>query len=294
MCTLVITLFPQAVAGKRASFRRWRIPLFCCKPLKASASSYSFTSCNCLWAGEGLKGSGTTNVEEIFSAWSTAYRYNRDTVSIAYESNSPLSSIAAYTQGQIDFACVDGVLPSSFLDTNPNLVLLPLVATALVPVYHLGASSNNLVLDGDTLARMWLGQISHWDDPAIVTLNHNLSLPHLEITLAYRKGTALGSQREVWNKAMSAFNSDFQAAINAVNGDLSLLIPTNRSFTSNSLGDRANFVNVCCYLFRDNCRNDFNNNITEHRRQRDLYDPARGSQKWNDSDDNEEPGWLTG
>ncbi len=194
-----------------------------------------------------MKGSGTTHVEDIFSAWSTAYRYNRDTATITYESMSPISSIAAYTQGRIDFAFVDGVPPFSYLGTNPNLLLLPLVATALVPVYRLDAvvqQQSQLVIDGDTLERIWLGQISHWDDPAIFALNNNLSLPHREICLTFRKGTALGSQREVWNRAMSAFNSDFDTAIDAVHGDLSLLIPSNRTFTCDKLGDRVNFVKV--------------------------------------------------
>ena len=44
----------------------------------------------------------------------------------------------------------------------------------------------NLVIDGPTLARIFLGEISSWDDPAIKKLNPSLNLPKQAIAIVHR------------------------------------------------------------------------------------------------------------
>ncbi len=196
-----------------------------------------------------IEGSGTSNVEDILALWAEYYQYSKDSVSLTYASSNVSASLDSYSQGDLDFVCVDGVLPESYTNAT-DFVQLPFIGTALVAAYHLDGLPESLILDGNTLARIWLGEIAFWDDPAIIVLNNstgnaNFTWPHINITLAYRAQGALGSQRDVWNKAMSAFNSDFEDAITTANGDLAQLpLLKDRSFISTTLADRVNYVKV--------------------------------------------------
>ncbi len=56
---------------------------------------------------------------------------------------------------------------------------VPAVIISIMPVVHLpGIKPGELVLDGPTLADIFLGKITDWDDPAIKKLNPNVKLPH--------------------------------------------------------------------------------------------------------------------
>ena len=49
-----------------------------------------------------------------------------------------------------------------------------------------GIKPGELVLDGDTMARIFLGEITQWDDPKIKALNPNVSLPNKAIAVVHR------------------------------------------------------------------------------------------------------------
>ncbi len=57
----------------------------------------------------------------------------------------------------------------------------------VVPVLNLdGIAPGSLVLDGDTLAKIYLGTISKWDDAAIAKLNPGMKLPSQAIVVVRR------------------------------------------------------------------------------------------------------------
>jgi phosphate transport system substrate-binding protein len=57
----------------------------------------------------------------------------------------------------------------------------------VVPVINVpGVASGALKLDGETLANIFLGKVTKWNDPAIVALNPGLTLPALKIYVAHR------------------------------------------------------------------------------------------------------------
>jgi phosphate transport system substrate-binding protein len=62
-----------------------------------------------------------------------------------------------------------------------------MIMGGIVPLINIeGLKPSELVLDGPTLAKIFMGEITQWDDPAIKTLNATLTLPALEITAAHR------------------------------------------------------------------------------------------------------------
>src|SRR6516165_5197664 len=68
-----------------------------------------------------------------------------------------------------------------------GLVQWPMVMGAIVPVVNLeGVKAGDMVFDGPTLADIYLGKITKWDDPAIKKLNPNVKLPSEAISVVHR------------------------------------------------------------------------------------------------------------
>ena len=69
----------------------------------------------------------------------------------------------------------------------------------------------HLNLDGKTIAKIFLGQISNWNDPAIKALNKGANLPDLKITPIYRSdgsGTTYN-----FTDYLSTVSSDFKSKV---------------------------------------------------------------------------------
>ena len=87
---------------------------------------------------------------------------------------------------EVDFGASDVIGTPVDLKKN-DLVMFPTVITGVVPVVNLPKiGSNALRLNGDVLARIFLGQITQWDAPEIRALNVDLKLPSHPIRLIAR------------------------------------------------------------------------------------------------------------
>ena len=63
----------------------------------------------------------------------------------------------------------------------------PMIMGAIVPVVNIeGVKAGDMALDGDTLAKIYLGKITKWDDAAIKKLNPKLNLPSAAIAVVHR------------------------------------------------------------------------------------------------------------
>ena len=63
---------------------------------------------------------------------------------------------------------------------------LPTVLGGVVPVYNLPGVTAELKFSGDTLAGIYLGKITKWNDPALAKENPGVKLPATDITVAHR------------------------------------------------------------------------------------------------------------
>jgi phosphate transport system substrate-binding protein len=84
------------------------------------------------------------------------------------------------------FGATDAPLTADDL-AKSGLVQFPMVMGGIVPVINLdGISPGSLVIDGATLAKVFLGQVKSWDDAAIKALNPGATLPHQAIAVVHR------------------------------------------------------------------------------------------------------------
>ncbi len=136
------------------------------------------------WAAD-ISGAGATFPYPIYAKWAGAYK-GATGVGLNYQSIGSGGGIAQIKAKTVTFGATDMPLKPKELDAA-GLVMFPTVVGAEVIVYNLpGIASNTLVLDGPTLADIYLGKISKWNDAAIKKLNPSVNLPDKAIVVVHR------------------------------------------------------------------------------------------------------------
>jgi phosphate transport system substrate-binding protein len=132
-----------------------------------------------------LNGAGGTAIYPVLSVW--AQKYLEKTGSkVNYQAIGSGGGIAQVKAKTVDFANTDKPLGHDDL-TAAGLVQFPQVVISIVPVVNLPQiKSGDLVLDGPTLANIFLGKITKWNDAAIKKLNPKVKLPDTAILVAHR------------------------------------------------------------------------------------------------------------
>ena len=132
-----------------------------------------------------LNGAGATFPLPVYTEWIQMYKSVAPNVTINYQGIGSGGGQKAIFDGTVDFAGSDSLLSEEQYKKMPDLQMLPMLAGAVVPIFNI-PNVDSLVLDGPTLAAIYLGKITKWNDPAIAKLNPNVSLPDEAITVAHR------------------------------------------------------------------------------------------------------------
>jgi phosphate transport system substrate-binding protein len=161
-------------------------------------------------AGTTITGAGSTFVSPLVSTWipavGSALGYE-----LQYSAIGSSGGINAITGRTVDFGASDAPLsPDQFTACN-GCEQIPWALAATSVMYNLPGTKNLLHMDGPTLANIFMGKITTWNDPAIAKLNKGVSLPSTKITIAHRSdgsGTTynftdyLSSVSPAWNSAV--------------------------------------------------------------------------------------------
>jgi phosphate transport system substrate-binding protein len=132
-----------------------------------------------------ITGAGATFPFPIYSKWADAYKKETGN-GLNYQSIGSGGGIKQIQAKTVTFGATDMPLKVEQLDKD-GLVQWPMVMGAIVPVVNLeGVKAGEMVFDGETLANIYLGKITKWNDPAIAELNPKLKLPSDAITVVRR------------------------------------------------------------------------------------------------------------
>ena len=128
---------------------------------------------------------GSTLLFPVFGTWSTAYQKLFPKVTITTGGTGSGTGITDATTGTVNIGASDAYLSSAEKSASPSLLNIPLAISAQQINYNLPGVSN-LKLDGTVLAKIYLGKITMWNDPAIKALNPTANLPAMKIITLHR------------------------------------------------------------------------------------------------------------
>jgi phosphate transport system substrate-binding protein len=132
-----------------------------------------------------ITGAGATFPYPIYAKWADAYK-TQSGIGLNYQSIGSGGGIKQIEAKTVDFGASDKPLKPEDLEKN-DLMQFPTVMGGVVPVVNInGIEPGKLKLDGSTLANIYLGKITKWNDPAIAGLNKGLTLPDEDITVVHR------------------------------------------------------------------------------------------------------------
>ena len=137
------------------------------------------------FAEDMLNGAGATFPYPVYSAW--AHEYNKITgLRLNYQSIGSGGGIKQITERTVDFGASDKPLTPEEL-AKANLLQFPAVIGGVVPVVNVtGVKAGELKLDPETVCKIYMGEITKWNDPKIKGLNPKVNLPQSEITVVHR------------------------------------------------------------------------------------------------------------
>jgi phosphate transport system substrate-binding protein len=132
-----------------------------------------------------ISGAGATFPYPIYAKWADAYKKETGN-GLNYQSIGSGGGIKQIQAKTVTFGATDMPLKAEDL-TKHGLVQFPTVMGGVVPVVNLdGVAAGELVLDGPTVAKIFMGEIKTWDDPAIKKLNPSAKLTSQAIAVVHR------------------------------------------------------------------------------------------------------------
>jgi phosphate transport system substrate-binding protein len=133
-----------------------------------------------------INGAGATFPYPIYSKWFDSYAKVDPSVRFNYQSIGSGGGQKQILAETVDFGASDGPMSDENLAKAPGKLLhIPTVAGADVVSYNLPGNPK-LRLDGATLADIFLGKITKWNDSAIAGQNKDIMLPDQDIVVVHR------------------------------------------------------------------------------------------------------------
>ena len=142
----------------------------------------------CLTASaQSLNGAGASFPAPIYQKWFSEYSSAHRGVQINYQSLGSGAGIRQVIAGTVDFGASDGPMSDEQLHQAPGKILhIPTVLGAVVPAYNIPGVRQELKFTPETLAGIFLGKITNWNDPQIAKVNPGVRFPNLSIVVVHR------------------------------------------------------------------------------------------------------------
>jgi len=154
-----------------------------------------------------LTGAGATFPMPLILKWANEYYNATDhSVKVNYGGGGSGAGITQIMEKHVDFAGTDAPLSASE-SSEYGLVHIPETLGAVVVAYN-EPSISTLKLDGPTLAKIFMKNITDWNDPAIAALNPGVVLPSAEITVIVRSDSS--GTTFVFSGYLAKISSEFQ------------------------------------------------------------------------------------
>jgi len=134
-----------------------------------------------------LTGAGSSFDYPFFSKAFYVYSQKNPDVTVNYQSIGSGGGIAQFTAKNVDFGATDVPMNAQELQRAGQPVLqIPVALGGAAIAYNLPGVSATIKLTRQTLADIYLGKITKWNDPQIARANHGVKLPDTAIVVVHR------------------------------------------------------------------------------------------------------------
>lgn len=137
-----------------------------------------------------LTGAGASFPAPVYQKWTYTYSKENPDTQVIYQSMGSGAGLNQIKEGTVDFAGSDNPLTLE-QQQEAGLVQVPMLTGGVVVIVNIpGVKDGQLKLSKDVLSRIYLGEITRWNDPAIKALNPEIRLPKLKITVVRRSDSS--------------------------------------------------------------------------------------------------------
>lgn len=158
-----------------------------------------------------LNGAGASFPFPLIDKWAAEYHKIKQNIRINYQSIGSGGGIRQHTEKTVHFAGSDAPLTEGQAANAPNTLHIPITIGGVVPIYNLPGISKGIKFTGEILADIFLGKITRWNDPRLVSLNPEQNLPNKNIIVVHRSdgsGTTF-----VWTSYLSAISQEWKTTV---------------------------------------------------------------------------------
>jgi len=139
-----------------------------------------------------LTGSGASSQSAAQEAWKAGFAGMQPDVVLSYDPQGSGAGRQQFQDGAVDFVGTDSAFKQEELDegdfprcASKEIVEIPAYISPIAVAFNLDGI-DNLNLDAATIAKIFVGDITKWNDPAIAGLNADVTLPDLAIVAVHR------------------------------------------------------------------------------------------------------------
>jgi phosphate transport system substrate-binding protein len=162
-------------------------------------------------AGGTVNGAGSTFAAPVYQQFGSELK-NKG-ITLNYQPVGSGAGVAALAAGTAQFAGNDSALAPEDVKTltKGDPMQIPMFFGAITASYNVKGLSTGLKLDGPTLADIFQGKITKWNDPAIAKQNSGMKLPSESITIVHRSddsGTTKG-----FTTFLADYSKDFATTV---------------------------------------------------------------------------------
>jgi phosphate transport system substrate-binding protein len=163
--------------------------------------------------GGSVTGAGSTFAAPLYDQLGAEFKDQTDT-SINYQSVGSGAGVAQFIANTVDYGATDVALLDdevSQAQAKGDPLNIPVAFGAVTVSYNLPGVDKGLKLDGPTLAKVYLGQITKWDDPAIAQQNPDVKLPSTTITVVHRSDGS--GTTGLFTEFLSDYSSEWKSEV---------------------------------------------------------------------------------
>ncbi|MFL6062314.1 MAG: phosphate ABC transporter substrate-binding protein PstS [Marmoricola sp.] len=151
------------------------------------------SACGSESSGQTLNGAGSSAQESAMKAWRAGYQKAHSDATINYNPSGSGAGVQSFTTGGVDFAASDAALDPTKNEVDAakkrcdgkNALEVPSYVSPIAVVFKL-SGVDSLNLSAKTIADIFDGKVTKWNDPEIAAENKGATLPGTAITTVHR------------------------------------------------------------------------------------------------------------